>query len=209
MFRVRPAWVAVILLLASAAATARALPAAAQIKTAFTALDTTENNAINLTEWDHGSFALFHAADKNRNDFIDADELQGSNIAQDTFLHADTDHDGRLSVTEFMELRRALFHLADIDRDDSLLYVEFELLLVLEQTGWVDRNHNGRIELSELRDSLTKAFAQLDTDHDGRLTAAEAAFMPAEEFKAFDKNADGQLTLDEFADGYRVTLLGG
>ena len=197
------------LALALGATAARALPTAAQIKTAFDAIDTSQNGAISLDEWDHASFALFHAADKNNNNFIDADELKGSAIAQDTFLQADTDHDGRLSVGEFMELRRAIFRIADIDHDDNLVYVEFELLIVMEQVGWVDRNHDGRIELSELRESLVKAFEQLDTDHDGKLSPAEAAHMPADEFKRFDKNHDGQLTLEEFVAGYRAALLSG
>ena len=205
----RCVWLAAIFLLALGVPAVRAMPTAAQIRAAFTAIDTSGNGAISLDEWNHASFALFRAADKNNDNFIDADELQGSNIAQDTFLQADTDHDGRLSVSEFMELRRAIFHLADIDRNDSLDYVEFELLIVMEQVGWTDRNHDGRIELSELRESLVKAFGQLDTDHDGKLSAVEAAYMPADEFKAFNKNRDGQLSLDEFIAGYRAALLGG
>ena len=185
-----------------------ALPTAAQIKVAFDAIDTTRNGAINAEEWDKASFALFHAADKNNNNFIDADELQGSAIAQDTFLHADTDHDGRLSISEFMDVRRAIFQAADIDRDGNLVFVEFELLIVMEQVGWLDRNHNGRIELSELRDSLAKAFEQLDLDHDGKLAPAETTYMADGEFKRFDKNHDGLLSLDEFVGGYRAVLLG-
>lgn len=187
---------------------AHALPAAAQISTALTALDTTRNGAINTDEWDRGSFALFRAVDKNNNDLIDADELQGSAIAQDTFLRADTDRDGKLSVAEFMAVRRAIFKIADIDRDDTLTLVEFELLVVMEQVGWGDRDQNGRIELSELRESLTKAFEQLDADRDSSLTATEAGFMPAAKFNKFDRNRDGKLTVDEFVAGYRSTLLG-
>jgi len=209
MLRFRSAWLGVIFLLAFGAIPARALPTAAQIRTAFTAMDTTGNAALNLDEWDRASFALFRAADKNKNDFIDAAELQASSIAQDTFLHADTDHDGRLSVSEFMELRRALFQIADIDRDDHLLFVEYELLILMEQVGWTDHNHNGRIEISELRESLAKAFAQLDANHDGKLTVAESFYMPADEFKAFDKNHDGALTLEEFVAGYRAALISG
>ncbi len=186
----------------------RALPTAAQIKTAFAAIDTSGNGAINAEEWDKASFALFHAADKNGNNFIDADELQGSAIAQDTFLRADTDHDGRLSVSEFMEVRRAIFQVADIDRDGNLSPVEFELLIVMERVGWIDRNHNGIIELSELRDSLAKAFDELDLDHDGKLSPAESAYMAEGEFTRFDKNHDGQLSRDEFIGGYRAVLLG-
>lgn len=200
----------IILLSAFAIGTlsARALPTAAQIKVAFDAVDTKRDGVIDAAEWDRASFALFRAADKNNNDLVDADELQGSSIAQDTFLHADTNHDGRLSIGEFMELRRAIFQVADIDRGEKLDAVEFELLVVMEQVGWVDQNQNGLIELSELRDSLTKAFAQIDVSHDGQLTPAETPHMPAKEFKAFDKNGDGQLSVDEFVSGYRKTLLG-
>jgi Ca2+-binding EF-hand superfamily protein len=105
-----------------------------------------------------------------------------------------------------MVLRRAIFHIADIDRDDFLAFVEYELLIVMEQVGWVDRNQNGRIELSELTDSLTKAFAQLDTDHDGRLSATEAGHRSAEAFKDFDTDGNGTLTPAEFDAGYRNAL---
>jgi Ca2+-binding EF-hand superfamily protein len=185
---------------------AHALPPAFQLKTAFAALDTSDNKAIGAAEWDAASFALFRVADKNNNNFIDGNELQASAIAQDTFLRADTDRDGRLSVREFMVLRRAIFHIADIDRDDFLAFVEYELLIVMEQVGWVDRNQNGRIELSELTDSLTKAFAQLDTDHDGRLSATEAGHRSAEAFKDFDTDGNGTLTPAEFDAGYRNAL---
>ncbi len=209
MSRAHGVWATVIFLVLLGAAPVRALPTAAQIRTAFLALNTSGNGEISVDEWDRGSFALFRAADKNHNDFIDADELAGSNIAQDTFLLADTNHDGRLSLSEFMDLRRALFQLADIDHDDNLDYVEFELLIVMEQVGWVDRNGNGRIDLSELKESLAKAFAQLDVNHDGKLSRAEAVFMPENEFKAFDKIGDGQITLEEFIAGYRAALFAG
>ena len=208
MRRFHCVWWAAIFLLVLSATSVRAMPTAAQIRAAFTAIDTSGNGDISVEEWDRASFALFRAADKNNNNFIDADELQASNIAQDTFLRADTDHDGRLSVSEFMELRRALFRLADIDHNDNLDYVEFELLILMEQVGWVDHNQNGRIDLSELKESLAKAFAQLDTDHDSKLSPAEAAYMPAAQFKAFDKNYDGQLSLDEYVAGYRAELMG-
>jgi Ca2+-binding EF-hand superfamily protein len=195
------------LLLTLAVPAAVAFPTATQIKTAFAALDTTGNGAISAEEWDAASFALFRVADKNNNNFIDAAELQGSALAQDTFLRADTDRDGRLSVSEFMELRRSIFRIADIDRDEFLSPVEFELMLLMEQVGWVDRNQNGRIELSELADSVRKAFEQLDTDRDGSLSPGEAAYMPAEQFKKFDKNADGKLSPAELVAGYRDALL--
>lgn len=185
---------------------AHAFPTAVQLRTAFTALDTSDNHALGAPEWDAASFALFRVADKNNNNFIDATELQGSAIAQDTFLRADTDRDGRLRVREFMDLRRAILRIADIDRDDFLSFVEFELLIVMEQVGWVDRNQNGRIELSELATSLAKAFAHLDTDRDDLLSAAEAGYLTPEAFQKSDPNADGHLTAAEFAAGYRTAL---
>ena len=190
-------------------AAARAFPTAAQIRTAFTALDLSENDAIKPEEGDRASFALLHAADRNGDNFIDPTELAASGIAPETFSRADTDHDGRLSVAEFMAMRRALFEIADIDQDDNLIFVEYELLIVMESVGWTDHNHNGRIEVSELRESLAKAFAQLDADHDGQLTAAEAAYMPEAEFKKFDTDHDGTLSAGEFSSGYRAALLTG
>lgn len=191
-----------------AAHLARALPSAAQIKTAYQLLDKSGNEAVGAPEWDAASFALFRAADKNNNNSIDASELQGSSLAQDTFLRADTDRDGKLSISEFMELRRGIFRIADIDRNDYLNFVEFELLLVMEQVGWADRNNNGRIELSELDLSLRKIFASLDADTDGKLSPAEATHLQPEAFKKYDANADGQLTAEEFIAGYRATLTG-
>lgn len=185
----------------------QALPTAAQIKAAFKALDATGNGTISREEWERGSFALFRAADKNGSDFIEADELAGSALAQDTFLRADTNRDGKLSISEFMVLRRVLFQLADIDRNDSLSPIEFDLMILMEQVGWLDRNRNDRIELSELRDSLEKAFEQIDLDHDGKLTPAEAGYMAADVFKRYDRDGDGRLTLEEFAGGYRTSLL--
>ncbi len=59
-----------------------------------------------------------------------------------------------------MRLRRALFTAADIDRNDNLTLIEFELLTLPAQTGWTDRNHDGHIQPSELRESLVQAFSR-------------------------------------------------
>ena len=191
------------LMLVAAMPAAGALPTAAQIATAFRELDTTKNDALNSAEWERGSFALFRAADKNNNDFIDADELKASAIAQDTFLRIDTNRDGRLSVSEFMDLRREIFAIADIDRDDYLQLVEFELLIVFEAVGWNDRNQTGRVEVTELRASLTKVFELLDVNRDGQIDKVEAGYMQPDRFNRFEKNQDGKLSLDELVVGYR------
>ena len=183
-----------------------AFPDAGKIKTAFAALDTSRNGAISEMEWEQGSAALFRAADRNQNGFIDGDEITASGIAEDTFLRADRDHDGRLSEQEFSELRRRLFQAADIDRDGSLIYVEYEIFIILEHVGWVDRNNSERVELSELRESLTRLFELLDTNHDGKLSPAEATYLRSEAFKAYDRDEDNFLTLDELFAGYRTDL---
>lgn len=191
--------------LANSAARA-AFPTATQIRTAFNALDVTRNDALNSTEWERGTAALFEAADRDHNGFIDAADLPGTTIAPDTFLRVDRNRDERLSRDEFDELRRRLFRAADIDRDDHLLLVEYELFIVFEQVGWIDRNDSERVELSELRDSLTRAFRQLDADGDGKLSAAEAAYLRPEAFAQFDTNRDQLLTLEELVAGYRRDL---
>lgn len=181
-----------------------AMPAAAEVLKAFHVLDVSGNNAIDAKEWQRGSFALFRFADKNNNDFIDADELKGSSLAQDTFLRVDRNHDGRLSIDEFMEFRRNIFDVADIDHDDYLTFVEFELMIVFETSGWNDANRSERMEASELGAALTKIFEELDVDRDGRLSAPEAAYMPAGRFARFDRDGDGKLSLEELILGYRA-----
>lgn len=181
---------------------AHALPTAAEISAAFKAIDTSGNGAISRAEWDQASFELFHAADKNGDNYLTPNELAGSSITQETFAIADEDRDGRLSVAEFMRLRRALFTAADIDRNDNLTLIEFELLTLLSQTGWTDRNHDGHIQPSELRESLVQAFARLDENHDNFLSPAETAYMNPARRERFDVNHDGKLSEDEFVNGY-------
>ncbi len=184
-------------------------PSAARIKTAFDAMDTSRNGAINGAEWDHASFALFRSYDKNNDDHIDREELKATAIAPDTFRRIDLDQDGRLGVGEFTDLRRTLFQIADIDRNDYLSPVEYELFIVMERVGWQDANQNGRIELSELTASLNRAFTELDLDRDGRLQVTEAAFMRPAALTRFDRDRDGALGRDEFVGGYRSEMIGG
>lgn len=132
--------------------TQAAMPPAADIGRDFTALAGADSpRSITTEEWESASFSLFQATDKNKDNFLDATEVGTGEISRAVLASADENHDGKLSVTEFMQVRRAVFKAADIDRDDTLTYYEFELLVILGQTGWTDNNRNGRIEVSELR----------------------------------------------------------
>lgn len=197
-----------VLGLRAAAPAGESLPTAAEIKTAFDAMDTSRNGAIGASEWDHASFALFRSFDKNNDDVIDREELKATSIAPDTFRRIDLDQDDRVNVGEFNDLRRALFQIADIDRNEFVDRVEYELFVIMERTGWQDRNQNGRVELSELSATLQKSFEVLDRDNDGRLQPEEAAFMRPAAFKRYDTDRDGHLSRDEFLAGYRSEMLG-
>lgn len=185
-----------------------ALPPAADIRRDFTALAGTDSpRSITSEEWETASFSLFQASDKNKDNFLDASELGAGDSAKATLATADENHDGKLSVTEFMQVRRAIFKASDMDRDDTLTYFEFELLVLLGQTGWTDVNRNGRIEVSELKDALTQAFAKLDTNHDGKLSQQdEAAYMGAAQWRLADIDKNGTLTPEEFTNGYLLSL---
>lgn len=185
----------------------RAVPTSAEIQKAFAALDTTKNDAISLAEWEHDSFALFKAADTNRDNHLTRDEISPGSIAAETFLTADSDQDGKLSIGEYMNLRRAIFRAADINRDDYLVIYEYEIFHLLADFGWHDRNKNGRLDPNELKAALTRAFEQLDTDHDGLLNTTEGAFLSAEHRAEMEK-ATGRLTVDAFIAGYMHLLTG-
>ncbi|MEN9662343.1 MAG: hypothetical protein RL324_1292 [Verrucomicrobiota bacterium] len=196
-----------VLALEIPALTQAAMPPAADIGRDFTALAGADSpRSITTEEWESASFSLFQATDKNKDNFLDATEVGTGEISRAVLASADENHDGKLSVTEFMQVRRAVFKAADIDRDDTLTYYEFELLVILGQTGWTDNNRNGRIEVSELKEALTQAFAKLDTNHDGKLTREEAAYMGASQWKIADTDQNGSLTAEEFTHGYLLTL---
>ncbi len=197
-----------LLAFALGAPTAHAIPAAAEIKRIFDALDTSRNDAIGVAEWEQASFAIFKAADANRDNHLSRDEVNAGSISSETFITADANHDGKLSIGEFMNLRRAVFRAADLNGDDFLVLYEYEIFHLLAQFGWQDRNQNGRLDPSELKTALARAFEQLDSDHDGILSPTEGAFLSGPHRAAMEKDS-GRLTSEAFVAGYLRLFTGG
>lgn len=197
---------AILLVTAAALAAPPPLPPAAAIRDAYRQLDTTGNGAVGLKEWQAASRALFAATDKNHDGVIERAELGANALIREAFPDAAAGAEGKLPRDRFHALRDTIFRAADIDRNDYITLVEYELLVLLRRTGWRDRNDDGRIAMSELREILARAFALLDADRDGTLTAAESAFLAPAHLAATDPKKTGRITLEQLINGYRFLL---
>ena len=193
-----------LLLLLTGSATA--LPSAEQLQSAFERFDHNRDQLISLVEWDQNAFALFRAADLNRNDSLDADEAAGGPGSSAAFAQFDLNHNGRLEPDEFMQLRRKLMIVADINGNDSINRVEFELFQLISEAGWEDTDKNGRLNFTELRASLAKVFELAETDRDEVLSEAEAHFLSPVSYAA--ATAEGPLTAGRLYVHYRRHLTG-
>lgn len=183
-----------------------ALPSASSLDIAFRQLDHNHDNNIGLVEWDQYSFALFHAADRNKDGQLSTEEVKENADAIDTFDRFDSNRDGRLSIDEFMQLRRMLFTVADINANDYLDSTEYVLFRLISEAGWVDTNNNGRLNFSELRASLAAVFKVADVNGDQKLSADEAHFLNSAVYNAL--TSDGPLTYDKLNNYYRHLLTG-
>lgn len=63
----------------------------------------------------------------------------------------------------------------------------------------LDRNHDGKITMSEMLAPRAKEFRKLDIDGNNLLTFDEWSVKAVNKFKAADKNGSGFLTREEFA----------
>ena len=192
--------------LVTLASSALALPSADSLQSAFEQLDHNRDQQIGLVEWDQNAFALFRAADLNRNDSLEATEIADGPGHSDTFAKFDTNQNERLELDEFMQLRRMLLRVADINGNDSINRVEFDLFQLISEAGWVDEDKNGRINFAELRVSMAKVFALADSDQDGSLSAAEANFLSPVSYAA--ATDQGPLTSGRLYVYYRRLLTG-
>ncbi|MCP4330395.1 MAG: EF-hand domain-containing protein [Alphaproteobacteria bacterium] len=68
----------------------------------------------------------------------------------------------------------------------------------------VDRNRDGRIDLTEIRLSAFQMFAALDQDRDNVLSLDELGADGRSDFRAADADRNNGLSLDEFLDAHVV-----
>ncbi len=182
------------------------LPDAEELESGFNLLDFDQSQSITLEEWNQHAFALFQAADANGNQQLENLEIDFDSETENTFARADVNQDGNLDIDEFMKLRRTLFRIADINRGDFINPVEYTIFRLLEIVGWKDRNHNNRINFSELRDSMASVFAHADIDESGDLSAEEAAFLNTADFER--ATAEGPLDAQALYALFRFHLAG-
>jgi Ca2+-binding EF-hand superfamily protein len=63
----------------------------------------------------------------------------------------------------------------------------------------IDSDHDGTLDLEEVKRAAGKLFDQLDADHDGTLTRSELRRrVSAKAFAAADTDKDGTLSKDEY-----------
>lgn len=183
-----------------------AIPTHVEILATFLANDTTQNSAIGLNEWRTASRALFEITDKNHDGVIERAEVGDNALMREVFSNLPQGHDGKLTKQEFLDLRETIFRAADIDHNGYIAFVEYEILVLLRRTGWVDLDKDGRIEMSELRTVLERAFQLLDANHDGALTGNDMELLSPESLAAMDPKHTGRITLEQLINGYRFLL---
>jgi Ca2+-binding EF-hand superfamily protein len=65
--------------------------------------------------------------------------------------------------------------------------------------GMLDTDHDGTLDLMEVKKAASALFAKLDRDHEGTLDKRElAGRLSAKELAAADTDHDGTLSLDEY-----------
>jgi len=159
---------------------------------------------------------LFRQGDKNRDDFLDAKELEdfykhdednyhGAEIAkhfgspEKATTAIDTDKDGKLSANEFLAYASPAHSKAvaedDFDehnenKDDHLSLDEYKETHYGKEKV-VDGDHKG----------FAAHFKEIDTDNDGKITKKEWLVSPAAQdpFTHMDYNSDTFVDFEEFA----------
>lgn len=94
-------------------------PALAKKAAPVAALDTDNDQTVDLAEANKSAEALFDRLDRDKDGTLDKKELQGR-LTRGAFAAADPDKDGTLTRDEFLSAVSSLFKEADPDNEGTL-----------------------------------------------------------------------------------------
>lgn len=195
------------ILFASAAllAAAAASPAFAQgygpgqrgerrIDALFAKVDVNKDGKITKEEIVAYRTAQFEAADKNKDGYLEGDEIRTFLINRRLAMR-DADGDGKISAKEFGERRAERFKALDTNKDGSLTADE----LMAARDKRMKRLTKPGERRAKRRGHRGKRFARMwmyrmDLNKDGRISLAEYNLRGDRMFLAFDLNSDGSIT---------------
>jgi len=182
------------------------LPLHAEVRAAFLALDTSGNGGITLEEWRSDGDTRFWRRDRDGDGYLTTLEIGDNAMMFELFVHADQRADGRLERREFGRLRELIFQDADLMNDGSLVFIEYELLMLLRRSGWTDTSGYGRILPTQLHVVLEKSMPLLDRNRDGVLHGRERGFFSPAHLEIMDPRGTGRIDLEQIYRGYRFLL---
>jgi Ca2+-binding EF-hand superfamily protein len=90
--------------------------------------------------------------------------------------NADKNKDGFIDRIEFLEVMTDAFFFIDADKDGYLTLVEIRRIVETmdpKQFEDANRDKNGKLDLYEYENALSKDFDTADTNADGKITAEE------------------------------------
>ena len=90
--------------------------------------------------------------------------------------NADKNKDGGIDRIEFLGAMTDAFFFVDADKDGQLTLVEIRKVaetLDAKQFEAADRDKNGKLNIYEYENAVSKDFDTADTDTDGKITAEE------------------------------------